>query len=464
MNPNGTALPLVDKIRGWALLVGLVGAGLTVLGAIIDRPHFDRAYMFSFIFVLGLSLGSMALLLLHRQLGGAWGFLVRRPLEASAMTLPFVAILFIPILIDLDRIYPWVNHPPGVEGESHASNEPGAGPHGFEAQATPKHDSSPLDSKETSRTEAPGNPMFIGEKGKFPGALGVKRDPLEKTTVDLFAFKRWWLTPTNFTIRAGIYFAIWIVMATILNIGSRRQDETKSVDLAYNLQSFSAPGIVVYFLTTSLALIDWGMSLEPDWYSSLYGVLLIIGQGLSAISLMIIMTAILARRGETDGLDTHETFNDLGNLLLAFTMLWGYLSFSQFLIIWSGNLAEEIPWYARRLEYGWVNVGRFLIIFHFFLPFTILLCRPLKRNIDWLWKIAVLMICARLVDVYWQVTPSFYDGPRRFRDSVSWLDPVVPAGMIGLWFSYFLWQLRGKPLMVVQDPELLPALKQAGGH
>ena len=450
MNPKGTALPLIDKVRVRALLVGIVAAVLAVIGAVRDRPAFDRAYLFSFIFVLGLALGSMALLMLHRQLGGAWGFLVRRPLEASAMTLPLVAVFFIPVLVDLENIYPWVKHRPGVE--SHSGGNPSA-----EGQI-----------HEDKKPEAEGNPAIMGAGGRTPGSLGVKRDPLEADTTRLFAFKRWWLTPTNFTIRAAIYFAIWITMALILNIGSRRQDETRSIDLGYNLQSFSAPGLVVYFLTTSLALVDWGMSLEPEWYSSLYGVLLMIGQGLSTISLMIIVTALIARRGETNGLDTHETFNDLGNLMLAFTMLWGYLSFSQFLIIWSGNLAEEIPWYARRLSYGWVNFGRFLMVMHFFVPFVILLCRPLKRNLDALKWVAGLMIVMRLCDVYWQITPSFnpngVEGPQPFLNCVSWLDLAVPAGLIGLWFSAFLWNLRGKPLMVAADAELQPAFKQAGGH
>ncbi len=459
MNPNGTALALIDKIRSRALVVGIAGAALSLVGAITNRHQFDRAYLFSFVFVLGLSLGSMALLMLHRQLGGAWGFLIRRPLEASAMTIPLVAVLFIPVLVDLDKIYPWVNHPPGSDAQAteHPDPKPTSPVEGFPAVKTELH---PEGKPEASKT-----PMNVDAGGRTSGSLGVRRDPLEAETAELIGFKKWWLDKTSFTIRAALYFFVWIVMAAIFNIGSRRQDETRSVSLAYGLQAFSAPGLVIYFLTTSLALVDWGMSLEPDWYSSLYGVLLIIGQGLSTISLMIIMTAILCRRGETDGLDTNETFNDLGNLLLAFTMLWGYLSFSQFLIIWSGNLAEEIPWYTRRLSYGWVNMGRFLMVFHFAIPFLILLSRPLKRNINALWKVAALMLGARLVDVYWQITPSFnYDGPKPFLQSVSWLDLVVPVGVIGLWFSFFLWQLRGKPLLVVQDPELLPALKQAGGH
>ena len=447
MNPTGTALPLIDKIRGRALLVGIVATVISVIGGINNPAAFNRAYLFSFVFVLGLALGSMALLMIHRQLGGAWGFLIRRPLEASAMTLPLVFVFFIPVLWNLEKIYPWVNDRPG--SESHSGGNPSA-------KAEIHADTKP---------EASGNPAIMGAGGRTPGSLGVERDPLEADTTKLFAFKRMWLTPTAFTIRAAIYFAVWITMALILNIGSRRQDETRSVSLAYNLQSFSAPGLVVYFLSTSFALIDWGMSLEPEWYSSLYPVMLMIGQGLSTISLMIIMTAILARRGETDHLDTNETFNDLGNLMLAFTMLWGYLSFSQFLIIWSGNLAEEIPWYAKRLSFGWVNFGRALMLFHFAVPFLVLLCRPLKRNINALWKVAALMLGMRLLDVYWQVTPSFnLAEPKPFLESASWMDPVVPTALIGLWFAAFLWILRGKPLMVVQDPELIPALKQAGGH
>ena len=447
MNPNGTARPLIDKIRTRALLVGIVGAVLALVGLVQDRHAFDRAYLFSFVFVLGLSLGSMALLMLHRQLGGAWGFLVRRPLEAGALTLPLVFVLFIPVLVDLENIYPWVKHQPG--SEAHSGGHPAA-----DAEV-----------HTDDKAKAAGSPVVVGPGNRTPGSLGVKRDPLEADTAQLFGFKRWWLTPRNFTIRAAIYFAIWITMALILNIGSRRQDETRSVSLAYNLQSFSAPGLVLYFLTTSLALVDWGMSLEPEWYSSLYGVLLMVGQGLSTIALMIIVTSIVARRGETDGLDTHETFNDLGNLMLAFTMLWGYLSFSQYLIIWAGNLAEEIPWYEKRLSYGWANIGRALMLFHFFVPFLILLCRPIKRNLDALKWVAGLMICMRLLDVYWQITPSFNEGkPKGFLASASWLDLAVPAGVIGLWFAAFLTLLRGKTLMVVQDPELKPALKQAGGH
>jgi hypothetical protein len=455
MNPKGTLLPLIERLQGRALIVGGAAAVLAVIGASFNRQAFDRAYMFSYIFILGLALGSLALLMIHRQLGGAWGFLIRRPLEAGVMTIPLMAVLFIPVLIDLGGIYPWVNHPPGTESE-HV---------GGESQPSPVKE---------AKAEGGGEKVRLSEPVSLDpaGQLQQYVDSQDST------FKQNWLNPAAFTVRVAIYFTLWIVLGLTLAIGSRRQDETGSTDLAYRLNGLSGVGLVIYFLSVSFALIDWSMSLEPAWYSTLYGVLLIIGQGISTMAFMIIIAAIISRRGETEGLDKPETFNDLGNLLLAFTMLWGYLSFSQFLIIWAGNLAEEIPWYMRRLHGGWEWMGRFLILFHFAVPFLVLLARPLKRNISALWKIAALVLSAHLIDVFWLVAASTaFDPPVSVAEilknpglnpgwfRVTWLDFVVPVAMGGLWLSAFLWLLKSRPLMIAHDPQLLPALKQAsGGH
>ena len=458
MNPNGTLSPLVARIRTLAGVVGIVAGALALLGYFVDHTHFDRAYLFSYIFFIGLSLGSLALLMLHRQVAGAWGFLIRRPLEAGAMTLPLMAVLLIPVLLDMKQIYTWVDDPTGEK--THYVGLP---------------DDS-LAAKSEREPEAKGSPVHVTKEGAGPGALGLTRDPIEKDTEKLFEFKKMWLNPSAFTIRAAIYFTLWIGMALIFNIGSRRQDETGSVDLAYRLNALGAPGLVIYFLSVSFALIDWGMSLEPKWYSTLYGVLLIIGQGISTMAFMIMVTAVISKRGEVEGFDKPETFNDLGNLLLAFTMLWGYLSFSQFLIIWAGNLAEEIPWYMRRLHGGWEWFGRSMMLLHFFVPFLILLRRPIKRDIRTLWKVAALIFVVHLVDDYWLIaaSPAFDarnaageyltdPNPNYFRP--SWLDVVMPAAMGGIWLSTFLWFLKGRPLLVAHDPQLLPALKQAsGGH
>ncbi len=431
MNPNGTLLPLVERLRGRALVVGVVGVALTFLGAFYDRQLFDRAYLFSFVFWLGISLGSLVLLMIHRQLGGAWGFLIRRPLEAGAMTIPLMLVLFIPVLVDLEHIYPWA--------KEHESAE----------------------EKPAAKAETPA-PVKVYKSQAEAGPSGTLAKPLVKEPPEGMGFRRWWLSPVTFTIRVAIYFTIWIVLALVLVIGSRRQDETGSTSLAYGLQSVSAPGLVLYFLSTSFALIDWGMSLEPEWYSSIYGVLIMIGQVVSTTAFMILVAAVISGRGEVEGLDKPETFNDLGNLLLAFVMLWTYISFSQFLIIWAGNLTEEIPWYIRRFHGGYLYIGQFLMLFHFAVPFLILLSRPLKRNISALWKIAALVFFAHLVEVYWLIVPSFGKEASSLRPSL--LDVVAPIGIGGIWLWAFLWILKGRPLMVAHDPELLPALKQAGGH
>jgi len=453
MNPRGTLYPLVERLRSRGLVVGAGFAALALVGAYFHRQAFDRAYVSSYIFFLGLSLGSLALLMIHRQLGGAWGFLIRRPLEAGILTIPLMAVLFIPVLINLEGIYPWVNHPPGTEAEHVGGVDEPSGVKKAQAEGG---------AVRVSSTE----PVSLDPAGRLQ----------EYVDSQDASFKQRWLNPTAFTIRVAIYFALWIGLGLILTIGSIRQDASGSTDLAYGLNGLSGVGLVIYFLSVSFALIDWGMSLEPAWYSTLYGVLLIIGQGISTLAFMIIIAAIISRRGETEGLDKPETFNDLGNLLLAFTMLWGYLSFSQFLIIWAGNLAEEIPWYMRRLHGGWEWMGRFLILFHFAVPFLVLLARPLKRNISALWKIAALVLVAHFIDDFWLIGAStafdlkdsaghiiMEPNPGWFR--VTWLDFVVPVAMGGIWFSTFLWFLKGRPLMVAHDPQLLPALKQAsGGH
>ena len=453
MNPKGTLFPLVERIRTRALVVGGAGAALGLVGALFDPQAFDRAYMFSYVFILGLAVGSMALLMIHRQLGGAWGFLIRRPLEAGVMTIPVVAVLFIPILVNLERIYPWVNHPVGEE-RKHV---------GGVAEPSPTNEAA---KKGGAVMVASSEPVSLDPAGQLEQYV----DSQDAT------FKQRWLNPAAFTIRMAIYFTLWIVLGLVLAIGSTRQDETGSAKLAYGLNGLSGVGLVIYFLSMSFALIDWGMSLEPAWYSTLYGVLLIIGQGISAIAFMILIAAIISRRGEVEGLDKPETFNDLGNLLLAFTMLWAYLSFSQFLIIWAGNLAEEIPWYMRRLHGGYEWVGRFLIVFHFIVPFLVLLARPLKRNISALWKIAALVLFTHLIDDFWLIGASTAFDPRDAAGQVimtpnpgwfrvTWLDFVVPIAMGGLWLSAFFWFLKSRPLMVTHDPQLLPALRQAsGGH
>ena len=453
MNDHQPLPPVVATVQRGAILAGLIGAGLCALGAFLDAKQFGKSYLYAYIFFLGLSLGSLAWLMLHRQVGGAWGILIRRPLEAGAMTLPLMAVLFLPIALDMKVIYPWAAHP--SEAEVPVGGHPDA-PSALRDDAI---------TRPSAKAEGPSNPISVrgASAAKKAGKLNFK-DDVEKTNAERLQFKHAWLQPMPWMIRSAVYFAIWIVLALVLNYGSRSQDRNaaKANDTAYGLQAVSGPGLVLYFLTVSFALIDWGMSLDPEWYSSIYGVLIIIGQGVSTIAFMILIAALIARRGETEGLDTPETFNDLGNLLLATVMFWAYISFSQFLIIWAGDLAEEIPWYLVRLSGAWWYVGLGMIIFHFAAPFLLLLRRPFKRKIDTLWPIAALVLAMHFLNDYWLITPSIVIKNQPFWK--QWTDLAAPLAIGGLWLTAFFFFLKGKPLITLHDPELLPALRQAGGH
>ena len=216
------------------------------------------------------------------------------------------------------------------------------------------------------------------------------------------------------------------------------------------MQMLSGGGLVAYGLTITFASFDWLMSLEPHWFSTIYGVLIIGGQGLSAMAFLIIAIVWLSRRAAAAAAwSCRRYLHDLGNLLLAFVMLWAYFSFSQYLIIWSGNLPEEIAWYLHRLQTGWRAVGLTLVVFHFVIPFCLLLSRTVKREGQLVVQVAALILLARLVDLFWLIAPEFH----RDGISVSWLDVVLPLTLGSIWLGCFVWQLRGRAILPVHDPQ-----------
>jgi hypothetical protein len=220
------------------------------------------------------------------------------------------------------------------------------------------------------------------------------------------------------------------------------------------MQRLSAGGLLAYGLTITFASFDWLMSLEPRWYSTIYGVLIMGGQALSAMAFLIVVLVWLSRRPPLDRIVVKAHFHDLGNLTLAFVMLWAYFSFSQYLIIWAGNLPHEISWYAHRLQTGWRSVGLALVVFHFVVPFVLLLSRAMKREGSLLVRVAMLILAARLVDLFWLIAPEFHvDGI-----VVSWLDIVLPLSLGAIWLGAFVWQLRGRALLPVHDPQFDEAL------
>jgi hypothetical protein len=377
--------PAAASLARWqrpALVLALVGLALALVGAFLDWDQFWRSYLLAYLFWLEIGLGSLGLTMIHHLVGGRWSALIRRLMETGAMTLPLMAILFLPLTLGLTTLYPWTD---------------------------PAHvQASPLLQLKTPYLNLP---FFLG--------------------------------------RAALYFAIWLGLAYLLNRWSLAQDRTGEAHWAGRLRRLSALGIILLMLTATFAAYDWMMSLEPEWYSSIYGLLFIIGQGLAGLALAIIGLRLLAQRYNTAA-DWTQAFNDLGNFLLGFVMIWAYFSFSQFLIIWSANIPEEAVWYVHRSQGGWLNVGIFLVAFHFALPFFLLLSRRVKRKAQLLTALALLIFCTRWVDLFWLIMPAFY--PQGVR--LHWLDLAIWLAMGGGWLAVFLWQWLGRAPLPRHDPHL----------
>src|SRR5207247_2990636 len=306
---NGSA----SRAKTGSLIIGAIGLIGCVIGWITTPREFFVAYLFGDFFFLGLSLGSLALLMIHHLTAGDWGYAVRRFLESAVGNLPLLVLLFVPIFFGLANLYPWQNR-----------------------------------------------------------AVVAADETLRVTRI--------YLNPPGFVLRTAIVFAVWIIMARQLLKWSAEQDVTVSLEPTRKMRTLSGPGLVIYPVTMTFAAVDWLMSMEADWYSTMYPVLICIGQVLSALALAILLLAWAARSSPLGPLATEENFHKLGNLLLAFTMMWAYLAFGQLLVIWSGNLPREILWYLHRISGGWRWIAIFIALFHFFVPFFLLLMRPLKRH------------------------------------------------------------------------------------
>ena len=252
-----------------------------------------------------------------------------------------------------------------------------------------------------------------------------------------------YLTHSGFIFRAVIYFVIWIGMSWLLTRISAIQDRPPVTDLSPRLRTISAPGIVIYAVTITFAIIDWVMSLNAPWISTIYGFIFIVGQCLAAMSFMVVVETILRKYEPFSAVLQPREVHDHGKLMLAFVMLWAYFSFSQFLITWAGNLPEEIVWYTRRIYHGWEYVGLALVLFHFAVPFCLLLSRPLKRNPGRLVKVAIGIMVIRYVDLFWHIEPSFSQSV-----TVSVADLVIPFAIGGLWVWLYIRNLKQYPVIV----------------
>ena len=275
---------------------------------------------------------------------------------------------------------------------------------------------------------------------------------------ELLRKKELYLNEPFFLGRAVLYFALWLGLAWLLNRWSLAQDASPGDALTGRLQRASAAGLVIYALTVTFASIDWVMSLEPHWFSTMYGVIYMVSQALGAMAFVIAALLLLAGYEPLSGFLTPSHLHDLGKMLFAFVMIWSYVSFSQYLIVWSGNLPEEIPWYLARFRGGWGWIGLLVLLFQFLLPFLLLLSRAANRKPRLLITAAAMVVAVRFVDVLWLILPAFSPG----RLAIRWTDLVVPLGIGGLWLAVFASQLTKRPLLPRGDPDFAEA--QAHGR
>jgi hypothetical protein len=298
----------------------------------------------------------------------------------------------------------------------------------------------------------------------IPIVIGMSRlyawaRPLDVQADSMLQEKHWYLNPAGFTGRAVAYFVILLSVVYLLNKWSREQDRTAELKYKDRMGALSGPGLILWGLIVTGASVDWVMSLEPHWYSTIYGMLFMVVEGLAAMAFSIFVLRMLSDHEPIKGAVDSKQFHDLGNLMLALVMLWAYLSFDQLLIVWAGNLKEEIPWYMQRAFGVWAPVAVVLVVLHFAVPFLLLLQRGVKRRLRALSKVAALIIVLTLVDIYWIVVPSYQAHTVR----VHWLDIFGVIGIGGVWLGAFLSELKRFPLLPLHDPRFEGALEHGHG-
>jgi hypothetical protein len=279
-------------------------------------------------------------------------------------------------------------------------------------------------------------------------------------------------TPLWWIVRSVIYFAALGLIAYLLTGWSARQDGSANHEEAAKWlgrsTAFSGPAIIFYVLVISFAAVDWVMSLDPHWFSTMYGLLFVIGWALSTMCFTIIVLHFASQYPPMNRVLGKRHFHDIGKLMLAFVMVWAYFNFSQYLIIWSGNIPEETTWYLTRISGGWQWVGWTMLIFHFAFPFLILLQQDFKRHTNKLAWLAGFVLLMRLIDMFYLISPNpriaTHGESLSLAASFSWMDIVAPVAIGGIWLWYFLGQLAKRPMVPVMDPFFENAIEHGHGH
>jgi hypothetical protein len=395
----------LTRLQRWALEVGVVALAVCVVGAFFSPAQFFRAYLVAYLFFLSIAHGCFAILMIYYLTGGAWGFLIRRSLEAAMRTLPLLALLFIPLGCGVGELYDWAR------------------------------------------------PIVV----EIGGGVGELYDWARPTAVETskgLQHKELYLNVPFFWVRAVLYFALWCGTAYLLGSWSREEDRTGDARLGEKLTGLSGPGLVMFGITITFAAVDWVMSLQTAFRSTIIGPLFASGEVLTGMACALLVLAWLVSRPPLADAVSVEALNDLGNLLLTFLIIWAYMAFFQFMLIWIANLPYDAIWYLGRSEDGWQAVAWALLVLHFVVPFFLLLSRDVKRNPRALACLAALILFSHLVYLNYQVLPAFPDT----EVYEHWMALVAPLAVGGLWLADFLWQLKRAPVLPLHDANAAAAL------
>jgi len=424
--PASLAAP-EEAIKAWRMRLLIVGALAAIVSLVAfswsheGRNHLLRAYLMGYMVCFGFAGGGLAMLMLQYVSGGKWGLLLRRPLEAMSRTLPLVFAMLLPVLFLMKHLYQWAAFP---------------------------------DARATAEAYAKG--MMTQEQMLTANA------------------KHAMLSPGPAWVQSIFIFAVIGFMAFLLNRWSlqRDADPAAGTQESYDrwrikTENLSGIGILIYVILMTDGAILWIKSLDVTWYSSIYGLQFLVGQGYSVLALSIMSVILLSRYEPMKTLLRTTEQHDLGKFAFAFTMLNIYLCFAEFLIIWSGNVPDEIPWYLARIHGGWWTICTLDFVSHWLIPFVLLLSRDLKRNKQKMIWLASWMIFARCVDMFWLIEPNFKDaaGNLHITGNIGILAYItVPVAVLSVWGAYYLTQLMKRPLMNVNDPHLEELLEPEHAH
>jgi hypothetical protein len=450
-------------------VLGLVGAGV---GFTTDPRRFAFSWMFAFVTCLSVALGSIFFVLVERLTSAGWSVTVRRTAEFFAYGILALIPLFIPILMSMGHLFPWLGEHDAKSGHDasggHASISLVTPAYAQEHPAAPagEHQVAPAAEAPAHGAAAPaahgeshggpGSPVAAGGHGAAATAehtAHAQHEAHELVRNGVMAKKSAYLNKNFFYIRALLYFFIWTVIAVRLFGDSARQDSSRDPKLTLRAQAFAPPATFLFGLSLTFAAFDWVMSLEPTWFSTIFGVYYFATGVVSSYAVIILVTMALKNAGPLKGAVTPEHFHDLGKLMFGFNVFWAYIGFSQFMLIWYAALPEETTWYHNRWDFGpWAKVSMTILFGHFVLPFFWLISRNFKRNLGRLQIGAAILLVAHVIDMYWFVMPNYALGSNEF--SFHWLDAACLLGVAGVYAAFVFYRMTKHNLVPVGDPRL----------